>query len=56
MSVLDLTQDDNVATRVGDKLKGRVAFVTGGTARHRRGHLPQPGQPGRRARRGLCRQ
>ena len=31
MSVLDLTQDDNVATRVGDKLKGRVAFVTGGT-------------------------
>src|SRR4030095_15036190 len=31
MSVLDLTQDDNVTTRVGDKLKGRVAFVTGGT-------------------------
>src|SRR5512132_371070 len=31
MSVLDLTQDDNVATRAGDKLKGRVAFVTGGT-------------------------
>src|SRR5262245_50535048 len=31
MSVVDLTQDDNVATRVGDKLKGRVAFVTGGT-------------------------
>src|SRR5215510_15979108 len=31
MSVLDLTQDDNVGTRLGDKLKGRVAFVTGGT-------------------------
>jgi acetoacetyl-CoA reductase/3-oxoacyl-[acyl-carrier protein] reductase len=31
MPVLDLTQHDNVATRVGDKLKGRVAFVTGGT-------------------------
>ncbi len=25
------TQDDSTATRVGDKLKGRVAFVTGGT-------------------------
>lgn len=31
MSVLDLTCDDNITTRVGDKLKGRVAFVTGGT-------------------------
>ena len=31
MSVLDVTQDDNVTIRVGDKLKGRVAFVTGGT-------------------------
>ena len=31
MSVLDITQDDNVTVRVGDKLKGRVAFVTGGT-------------------------
>ncbi len=31
MGVLDLTCDDNVKTRVGDKLKGRVAFVTGGT-------------------------
>jgi len=31
MSVLDITQDDNVAARVGDKLKNRVAFVTGGT-------------------------
>ena len=30
-TVLDITQDDNTATRVGDKLKGRVAFVTGGT-------------------------
>src|SRR5215510_6042907 len=29
--VLDITQDDNVGARVGDKLKGRVAFVTGGT-------------------------
>jgi acetoacetyl-CoA reductase/3-oxoacyl-[acyl-carrier protein] reductase len=29
--VLDVTQQDNVATRMGDKLKGRVAFVTGGT-------------------------
>ena len=28
MTTLDLTQDENVATRVGDKLKGRVAFVT----------------------------
>jgi acetoacetyl-CoA reductase len=31
MSVLDITQDDNIAARVGDKLKGRVAFVSGGT-------------------------
>jgi NAD(P)-dependent dehydrogenase (short-subunit alcohol dehydrogenase family) len=31
IKVLDLTQDDNVGARVGDKLKGRVAFVTGGT-------------------------
>ena len=31
MSVLDVTQDDNIAGRAGDKLKGRVAFVTGGT-------------------------
>ncbi len=31
MTVLDLTQHENVGTRVGDKLKGRVAFVTGGT-------------------------
>jgi NAD(P)-dependent dehydrogenase (short-subunit alcohol dehydrogenase family) len=31
MTVLDLTQHDDVATRLGDKLKGRVAFVTGGT-------------------------
>jgi len=31
MSVLDITQDDNVHARAGDKLKGRVAFVTGGT-------------------------
>lgn len=31
MKVLDITQDDNVGARVGDKLKGRVAFVTGGT-------------------------
>ena len=27
----DLDQHDNVTTRTGDKLKGRVAFVTGGT-------------------------
>ena len=31
MGVLDLTQDDNVSTRTGNKLKGRVAYVTGGT-------------------------
>ena len=31
MSILDLTQNENVTRRVGDKLKGRVAFVTGGT-------------------------
>jgi acetoacetyl-CoA reductase/3-oxoacyl-[acyl-carrier protein] reductase len=31
MTELDVTQQDNSATRVGDKLKGRVAFVTGGT-------------------------
>lgn len=31
MTVLDITQQDDVAARVGDKLKGRVAFVTGGT-------------------------
>src|SRR5713101_3601506 len=29
--VLDLTQNENTAGRAGDKLKGRVAFVTGGT-------------------------
>src|SRR5262245_65987209 len=29
--ILDIAQDDNVGARVGDKLKGRVAFVTGGT-------------------------
>jgi NAD(P)-dependent dehydrogenase (short-subunit alcohol dehydrogenase family) len=31
MTVLDLTHKEDVATRIGDKLKGRVAFVTGGT-------------------------
>ncbi|WP_298273191.1 3-oxoacyl-ACP reductase family protein [Geobacter sp.] len=31
MSNPDLTQNENVTSRVGDKLKGRVAFVTGGT-------------------------
>jgi acetoacetyl-CoA reductase/3-oxoacyl-[acyl-carrier protein] reductase len=31
MTVLDVTQHDNVAPRTGDKLKGRVSFVTGGT-------------------------
>jgi acetoacetyl-CoA reductase/3-oxoacyl-[acyl-carrier protein] reductase len=31
MTVLDITQHDNVGARIGDKLKGRVAFVTGGT-------------------------
>lgn len=30
-TVLDITQNDNTAARTGDKLKGRVAFVTGGT-------------------------
>jgi acetoacetyl-CoA reductase len=30
-SVLDITQNDNVAARAGDKLRKRVAFVTGGT-------------------------
>jgi NAD(P)-dependent dehydrogenase (short-subunit alcohol dehydrogenase family) len=29
--VLDLTQNENTAGRAGDKLRGRVAFVTGGT-------------------------
>jgi len=29
--VLDITQNENVTGRTGDKLKGRVAFVTGGT-------------------------
>src|SRR5258705_13941140 len=29
--VLDITQNENTAGRVGDKLKRRVAFVTGGT-------------------------
>lgn len=28
---MDQTQQDSVSTRVGDKLRGRVAFVTGGT-------------------------
>ena len=32
MTVLDITQqDDNITARVGDKLRDRVAFVTGGT-------------------------
>ncbi len=31
MSVMDITQDDNVSTRTGNKLRGRVAFVSGGT-------------------------
>ena len=30
-TVLDITQNENTAGRAGDKLKGRVAFVTGGT-------------------------
>ena len=31
MTVLDITQHDTTGARAGDKLKGRVAFVTGGT-------------------------
>lgn len=31
MGIMDLAQNENVTTRVGDKLKGRVALVTGGT-------------------------
>ena len=31
MGVLEITCDENITVRVGDKLKGRVAFVTGGT-------------------------
>jgi NAD(P)-dependent dehydrogenase (short-subunit alcohol dehydrogenase family) len=31
MTVLDITQNEDTAARVGDKLKSRVAFVTGGT-------------------------
>jgi len=31
VTAIDLTQNENVSTRTGDKLKGRVAFVTGGT-------------------------
>jgi len=31
MSVLDITQDENITARAGDKLRHRVAFVTGGT-------------------------
>src|SRR4029450_11224649 len=30
-SVLDITQNDNIAARAGDKVRRRVAFVTGGT-------------------------
>ena len=30
-TILDITQHDNIAARGGDKLKRRVAFVTGGT-------------------------
>ena len=30
-TVLDITQNDNTTARTGDKLKRRVAFVTGGT-------------------------
>jgi acetoacetyl-CoA reductase/3-oxoacyl-[acyl-carrier protein] reductase len=31
MTTANIAQDESTATRVGDKLKGRVAFVTGGT-------------------------
>jgi acetoacetyl-CoA reductase/3-oxoacyl-[acyl-carrier protein] reductase len=31
VTVLDITQHESTGARVGDKLKGRVAFVTGGT-------------------------
>lgn len=31
MSVLDITYDENITARAGDKLRHRVAFVTGGT-------------------------
>lgn len=31
MGILEITADENVKTRVGNKLKGRVALVTGGT-------------------------
>ncbi|MEI6205814.1 MAG: 3-oxoacyl-ACP reductase family protein [Desulfuromonadales bacterium] len=31
MGILDLAQNDNVSTRIGNKLTGRVAYVTGGT-------------------------
>ena len=31
MTPVDSTQDDNIRVRVGDKLSGRVALVTGGT-------------------------
>jgi len=31
VTVLDITQHDSTGARAGDKLKGRVAFVTGGT-------------------------
>ncbi len=31
MTTIDLAQYDNIGGRLGDKLKGRVAFVTGGT-------------------------
>ena len=48
MTTTEVMEQDDVQACIGSKLRGRVAFVTGGTTGHRCGHLPQPGQPGRR--------
>ena len=37
MSAIDTEREETISTRVGNKLKGRVAFVTGGNARGSRG-------------------
>ena len=36
---MSIHQEENVTTRIGNKLKGRVALVTGGTREIGRAHV-----------------